>query len=64
VGPASLAEIKKVIRSVTYEQAAEAVEEALHAETADEVLRALTRRLGAVLDLTKFGGPWSLSVPD
>jgi phosphotransferase system enzyme I (PtsI) len=64
VGPASLAEIKKVIRSVTYEQAAEAVEEALRAATPDEVVRALTRRLGAVLDLTKFGGPWSLSVPD
>src|SRR5215207_426309 len=63
VGPASLAEIKKVIRSVTYELAAEAVEEALAAETPDEVVRALTRRLGSVLDLSKFAGPWSLSAP-
>jgi len=61
VGPASLAEIKKVIRSVTYEQAAEAVEEALHATTPDDVVRALTSRLGALLDLSKFAGPWSLA---
>ena len=63
VGPASLAEIKKVIRSVTYEQAAEAVREALAAPTPDEVVRALTARLGAVLDLSKFTGSWSLPEP-
>jgi phosphoenolpyruvate-protein phosphotransferase (PTS system enzyme I) len=61
VGPASLAEIKKVIRSVTWEQAAEAADEALHAPTPDDVVRALTGRLGSVLDLSKFGGTWSLS---
>ncbi|HEX2204579.1 MAG TPA: phosphoenolpyruvate--protein phosphotransferase [Longimicrobium sp.] len=61
VGPASLAEIKKVIRSVTHEHAAQAVAEALKAASAEEVLRALTTRLGAVLDLTKFTGAWNLS---
>jgi phosphotransferase system enzyme I (PtsI) len=61
VGSASLAEIKKVIRSVTYEHAAEAVREALRAPTADDVVRALSARLGAVLDLSKFAGPWTSS---
>jgi phosphoenolpyruvate-protein phosphotransferase (PTS system enzyme I) len=64
VGPASLAEIKKVIRSVTYAEAREAVAEALAAATPDEVLRALTSRLQSVLDLDKFTGPWSLSGPE
>ena len=61
VGPASLAEIKKVIRTVTYAQAAEAAAEAVKAPTADAVVRALAAPLGAVLDLGKFAGPWSLS---
>jgi phosphotransferase system enzyme I (PtsI) len=61
VGPAALAEIKKVIRSVRQEDAARAVEEALRAGTHDEVVRALTRELRKVLDLSKFAGPWSLS---
>jgi phosphotransferase system enzyme I (PtsI) len=63
VGPASLAEIKKVIRSVNFSDAEEAVREALSAATGDEVLRALTGRLHNVLDLDKFTGPWSLSHP-
>ncbi|HEU0053154.1 MAG TPA: phosphoenolpyruvate--protein phosphotransferase [Longimicrobium sp.] len=63
VGPSSLAEIKKVIRSSTYELAAEAAAEAVRAGTPDEVARALTQRLGTVLDLEKFAGPWSLSEP-
>jgi phosphotransferase system enzyme I (PtsI) len=63
VGPSSLAEIKKVIRTVTHELAAEAAAEAVLAGTPDEVVRALTRRLGTVLDLGKFAGPWSLSDP-
>ena len=61
VGPASLAEIKKVIRSVTYEEAAEAVRHALKAPTPDDVLRALSTRLGALIDLEKFGGLWSVT---
>ena len=61
VGPASLAEIKKVIRSVAFSEAREAAAEALRAPTPDAVLKALTTRLGAVLDLDKFSGLWSLS---
>jgi len=61
VGPASLAEIKKVIRSVTFSEAQEAAREAMAAPTPDAVVRALTGRLGDVIDLSKFGGAWSLS---
>ncbi|HEV7588793.1 MAG TPA: phosphoenolpyruvate--protein phosphotransferase [Longimicrobium sp.] len=56
VGPASLAEIKKVIRSVSFSDAQEAVREALAAPTSADVLKALVPRLGAVLDLEKFSG--------
>ena len=56
VGPASLAEIKKVIRSVSFSDAQEAVQEALRAPTSADVLKALVPRLGAVLDLEKFSG--------
>jgi len=56
VGPASLAEIKKVIRTVSFSDAHAAVQEALRAPTSAEVLKALVPRLGAVLDLEKFGG--------
>ncbi|SOD02778.1 phosphoenolpyruvate--protein phosphotransferase [bacterium JGI 053] len=56
VGPASLAEIKKVIRSVSFSDAREAVREALAASTSAEVLKALAPRLEAVLDLEKFSG--------
>jgi phosphotransferase system enzyme I (PtsI) len=56
VGPASLAEIKKVIRSVSFSDAREAVLEALAASSSAEVLQALVPRLRAVLDLEKFGG--------
>jgi len=61
VGPASLAEIKKVIRSVSFAEAQEAVAEAVRAPTPELVLKALTTRLGAALDLSKFAGTWSLS---
>jgi phosphotransferase system enzyme I (PtsI) len=61
VGPASLAEIKKVIRSVTFADAQAAAAEAVRAPSSDGVLEALTSRLGKVLDLSKFGGAWSLS---
>jgi phosphotransferase system enzyme I (PtsI) len=61
VGPASLAEIKKLIRSVTFAEAEAAAGEAVRAGTPDAVLHALTARLGKVLDLSKFGGAWSLS---
>jgi phosphoenolpyruvate-protein phosphotransferase (PTS system enzyme I) len=64
VGPSALAEIKKVIRSVSYEDAREAAREALLASTPDEVLNALASRLSEVLDLSKFSVSWSLSAGD
>jgi phosphotransferase system enzyme I (PtsI) len=64
VGPASLAEIKKVIRSVTFSEAEEAVREALRAPRSEGVVTALASRLGQVIDLSKFGGAWSLSHSD
>lgn len=63
VGPASLAEIKKVIRSVTFAEARDAVERALRAPDSDGVLAALTDALKGQLDLDKFTGAWSLSLP-
>ncbi|HEU0014070.1 MAG TPA: phosphoenolpyruvate--protein phosphotransferase [Longimicrobium sp.] len=64
VAPSALAEIKKVIRSVTYEDAARGAQEALAASTPEEVVARLTARLGRVLDLEKFSAAWSLSPPD
>ena len=61
VAPSSLAEIKKVIRSVTYEAAAEAAAEALKAGTPDAVAMGLTERLSRMLDLGKFNGGYNLS---
>ena len=61
VAPSSLAEIKKVIRSVTYADAAETAREAVAAASADEVIELLAARLGRVVDLRKFSGSWSLS---
>jgi phosphoenolpyruvate-protein phosphotransferase (PTS system enzyme I) len=61
VAPSSLAEIKKVIRSVTYAEAAEAAQEALRAATPDEVAMGLTERLSRMLDLAKFNGGHNLS---
>ena len=63
VGPAALAEIKKVIRSVKQEDAARAVGLALAAATPEEVVEVLAAELRKALDLTKFAGPWSLSPP-
>jgi phosphotransferase system enzyme I (PtsI) len=64
VAPSSLAEIKKVIRAVSYEDAAEAAREALAASTPDEVAAVLTARLGRVLDLAKFNASWNLSATE
>jgi phosphotransferase system enzyme I (PtsI) len=63
VGISALAEIKKVIRSVTHEDAAAAVAEALRAETPGQVQRILTEHLGQVLDLDKLTGSFS-PLPD
>ncbi len=64
VAPSSLAEIKKVIRSVTYEDAADAAREALRASTPDQLAMGLTERLGRWLDLGKFNGGYNLSGGD
>ncbi len=61
VGPASLPEIKKVIRSVPIVDARASVEEALNAATPAEVIEALTRGLSRWLDLSLFSGRWNLS---
>jgi phosphoenolpyruvate-protein phosphotransferase (PTS system enzyme I) len=64
VAPAALAEIKKVIRAISRDDAAEAVREALAAPTSEAVAAALTARLGKVLDLGKFNGSWNLQGGD
>jgi phosphotransferase system enzyme I (PtsI) len=61
VGPASLPEIKKVIRSVPIADAREAVDQALGAATPDDVVAVLSRGLANWLDLTLFSGRWTLS---
>lgn len=61
VGPAALAEIKKLIRSVRRADAEEAVRHALLAPTADGVREALVTRLRPALDLSLFTGAWNLS---
>ena len=63
VAPASLSEVKKVIRSVPASVAREAAAEALDAPTSDEVVQILTRHTAEWLDLSVFSGRWSLSDP-
>jgi len=60
VGPAALAEIKKVIRSIHQEKAAAALEQVLKADTPEAVVRILTEHLRADLDLDRFAGAMSL----
>jgi hypothetical protein len=60
-GPAALAEIKKVIRSVPAGDARRTVGRVLGAATADEVTALLTEGIGQWLDLSMFTGRWSLS---
>ncbi|HEX8395685.1 MAG TPA: phosphoenolpyruvate--protein phosphotransferase [Longimicrobium sp.] len=64
VGPPALAEIKKVIRSVTYDDAAAGVAEAMAAHSPEEVVSVLTARLARVLDLGKFSASLGLSRAD
>ncbi|HEX2187779.1 MAG TPA: phosphoenolpyruvate--protein phosphotransferase [Longimicrobiaceae bacterium] len=61
VGPSALAEIKKVIRSVSREEAEAAAREALAAPTPAAVLEVLTRHAEGWIDLTRFMAAWSLS---
>jgi phosphoenolpyruvate-protein phosphotransferase (PTS system enzyme I) len=64
VGPSSLAEIKKLIRTVHRSEAEKAVAEALSAADSMEVRAALQAHFPADLDLDLFAGSWSLSGPD
>lgn len=59
VSPASLPEVKKVIRSVPAADAREAVGEALQASTATEVASILTEQIERWLDLSFFSGRWN-----
>jgi phosphotransferase system enzyme I (PtsI) len=61
VGPASLPEIKKVIRSVPAVEARQTVSEVLDATTANEAVAILTHGLARFLDLSLFSGRWNLS---
>jgi phosphotransferase system enzyme I (PtsI) len=61
VGPAALAEIKKVIRSITLERGRAAVADALMASTPEEVVLVLTSALRSDVDLERLSGVWSLS---
>jgi phosphoenolpyruvate-protein kinase (PTS system EI component) len=61
VGPSSLAEIKKVIRSIHQDRARSAVAEALTAVSPEQVISILTESLREDVDLERFAGPWTLS---
>ena len=61
VGPSSLPEIKKVIRSIPAGDARSAVSRALQAATSDEVLDLLTNEISRFLDLSFFSGRWNLA---
>ena len=60
VGAASLPEIKKVIRSVPFQDAGAAAAEALAAATPNEVIGVLTRHFARYLDLSLFATRWNL----
>ncbi|MEX2583505.1 MAG: phosphoenolpyruvate--protein phosphotransferase [Gemmatimonadota bacterium] len=60
VGPAALAEIKKVIRSIHQSKAKAALDEVLGAASPEAVVRILTEHLKEDLDLERFAGALSL----
>ena len=59
VGPGSLPEIKKIIRSVPASAAHAAAHEALRASTGREVVAILERGIAEHLDLSYFPGRWN-----
>lgn len=61
VGPASLPEIKKIVRSIPATDAREAVAHALEADTAAGVVETLVQGISKWLDLSVFSGRWNLS---
>lgn len=61
VGPAALAEIKKLIRSVSRERAEAAAAEAIRAATADEINAILMAHIQQDVDLARFAGSWNIA---
>ncbi|HEY8468231.1 MAG TPA: hypothetical protein VIL18_01250, partial [Longimicrobiales bacterium] len=61
VSPASLPEVKKIIRTVPAAAARAAAAEAMTRATADEVVEVLTAGISRWLDLSLFSGRWNLS---
>ncbi|MEX0906777.1 MAG: phosphoenolpyruvate--protein phosphotransferase [Gemmatimonadota bacterium] len=59
VAPASLPEVKKVVRSVPAADARRAAARALNAGTPEEVIAILTEEIAHWLDLSLFTGRWS-----
>jgi phosphoenolpyruvate-protein phosphotransferase (PTS system enzyme I) len=64
VGPSSLPEIKKVVRSVPAADARERVGEALEAPDTATVTRILEEGVSRWLDLSMFSGRWTPSEPE
>jgi len=64
VGPASLPEVKKIIRSIPAGDARATVEAALKAGTQADVTRILESGISKWLDLSPFAGSWNLSPQD
>lgn len=56
VGPAALAEIKKVVRSMHQTKARQAIDEILTADTPERILQVLWGYLREDIDLDRFGG--------
>lgn len=56
VGPAALAEIKKVIRSMYRSKARDAIDDVLQASSPEQILRILWDQLRDDVDLDRFGG--------
>jgi phosphoenolpyruvate-protein phosphotransferase (PTS system enzyme I) len=61
VGSSALAEIKKVIRSVSQEKARATAQQCLAANSAEEVVATLVAGMQGDVDLSRFAGSWRLS---
>jgi phosphoenolpyruvate-protein phosphotransferase (PTS system enzyme I) len=61
VGPASIGEVKKVIRSVPAGEARIHVQQALACATSEEVIAVLESGIAQWLDLSLFSSRWNLS---
>jgi len=61
VSPASLPEVKKIVRTVPAAAARAAAAEALARSTPDEVEEVLSTEISRWLDLSLFSGRWNLS---